>query len=119
VAGISAADGRLPVLGAEHLGPRLKWSISTGGDYAWLQGDGELLYAGKDGPIGCIRLANIRDGIEDYEYLWKLAEREGLDKAREACAPVTTSLTEFTRDAKEVSRQRERIARRIEALSGK
>jgi len=98
-------------------GPRLRWSISTGGDYAWLQGDGELLYAGKDGPIGCIRLANVRDGIEDYEYLWKLAELEGIDAAREACLPVTTSMTQFTRNADEVSRQRERIARRIERLS--
>ncbi|MBM3500602.1 MAG: DUF4091 domain-containing protein, partial [Armatimonadetes bacterium] len=97
-------------------GPRLRWSISTGGDYAWLQGDGELLYAGKDGPIGCIRLANIRDGLEDYEYLWKLAELEGTDAARQGCLPVTTSMTQFTRDANEVSKQRERIARRIESL---
>jgi hypothetical protein len=100
-------------------GPRLRWSISTGGDYAWLQGDGELLYAGNDGPIGCIRLDNIRDGLEDYEYLWKLAELEGVERAREACSPVTTSLTEFTRDPDEVSKQRERIAKQIEALSGR
>lgn len=98
-------------------GPRLRWSISTGGDYAWLQGDGELLYAGKDGPIGCIRLANIRDGLEDYEYLWKLAELEGsVEAARAACLPVTTSMVQFTRDAQTVSKQRDRIARRIERL---
>jgi hypothetical protein len=100
-------------------GPRLRWSISTGGDYAWLQGDGELLYAGKDGPIGCIRLANIRDGLEDYEYLWKLAELEGsVDKAREACAPVATGWTAFTRQAATVHETREAVARRIEALAG-
>jgi hypothetical protein len=99
-------------------GPRLRWSICTGGDHSWLQGDGELLYAGQDGPIGCVRLDNIRDGIEDYEYLWKLAELEGsVEKAREACTPVTTSMTQFTRDSEEVSKQRERIARRIEALA--
>ena len=34
-----------------------------------------MLYAGKDGPIGCIRLANIRDGLDDYEYLWLLKEK--------------------------------------------
>ena len=31
--------------------------------------DGKLLYPGADGPIGSIRYENIRDGIEDYDYL--------------------------------------------------
>ncbi|MBI5831454.1 MAG: DUF4091 domain-containing protein, partial [Armatimonadetes bacterium] len=48
-------------------GQRLAWSITTGGEYDWLHGDGRLLYAGPDGPIGSIRLANLRDGLEDYE----------------------------------------------------
>jgi hypothetical protein len=101
----------------EEDGSRLRWGITTGGTYSWLHGDGELLYAGKEGPIGCIRLANIRDGIEDYEYLWKLAELEGsLERAREACLPITQSLTEFTRDPGVINENRERIARRIEKL---
>jgi hypothetical protein len=84
-----------------------------------LHGDGELLYAGKDGPIGCIRLAAIRDGIEDYEYLYLLAALEGdMEAGREACLPVTTDLTTYTRDPGEVLTQRENIARRIEALMG-
>ncbi|NSW54371.1 MAG: DUF4091 domain-containing protein [Armatimonadetes bacterium] len=107
----------------ERDGPDLKWSITTGrpGD-GWtetLHGDGELLYAGKDGPIGSIRLAAIRDGIEDYEYLYLLAALEGdLEAGREACLPVTTDLTTYTRDPGDVLAQREQIARRIEALMG-
>lgn len=96
-------------------GPFLSWSITTGGDYDWLHGDGELLYAGRDGPIGSIRLANIRDGLEDYEYLWALADISGsVERARAACRPVTASLTSFTRDPAALLHQRDRVARRIE-----
>ncbi len=42
-------------------------------------GDGFLLYPGKDlglnRPIPSLRLETIRDGMEDYEYLWLLEER--------------------------------------------
>ncbi len=38
-------------------------------------GDGSLMCAGPDGPISTIRLENIRDGFEDYEYLWLLRDR--------------------------------------------
>jgi hypothetical protein len=92
--------------------PLLDWSITTGGDWDRLHGDGELLYAGKDGPIGCIRLANIRDGLEDYEYLWLLSRGAGdLELARSACLPVAADLTHFTRDPAVVAAQRQRLAR--------
>lgn len=96
-------------------GPRLDWSITTGGpQYEWLHGDGVLLYPGPKGPIGSIRLANIRDGLEDYEYLWLLSQRTGnKELAREACLPVTTDLTSFTRDPEVLLKQREAIARQI------
>jgi len=106
----------------EQDGPRLRWSITTGGKEAWLQalhGDGDLLYAGKDGPLGCLRLANLRDGLDDYEYLWLLGRLTGSgEQARAACGPVTTDLTTFSRDPQVLSAERERIARRIEALAG-
>jgi hypothetical protein len=96
-------------------GPFLDWSITTGGDYDWLHGDGRLLYAGPDGPIGSIRLANLRDGLEDYEYLWLLSDRAGdREVGRAACRPVTGDLTSFTRDPPALYAQREAIARQIE-----
>ncbi|HOS95935.1 MAG TPA: DUF4091 domain-containing protein, partial [Armatimonadota bacterium] len=96
-------------------GPDLEWSITTGGEYDWLHGDGRLIYAGPDGPIGSIRLANIRDGLEDYEYLWLLAQKAGdVEVARTACLPVTTSLTQFTRDVAVVRAERDAVAAEIE-----
>jgi hypothetical protein len=82
-------------------------------------GDGILLYRGIDGPIASLRLANIRDGIEDYEYLWMLAEKYGIDTAREKCAEVAWALhapTSFTHDPSNVRATRDSIA---EILSGR
>lgn len=57
-------------------------------------GDGYLFYPGLeygvDGPLPSIRLQAIRDGLEDYEYLW-LFERE-LEEANE------TYGTDYTAD---------------------
>jgi len=94
--------------------PFLDWSITSGGQYSWLHGDGVLLYPGREGPIGSIRLANIRDGLEDVEYLWLLGKCKGdLESAREACRPVTESLTTFTRDPGVLLSQREWVAREM------
>jgi len=90
-------------------GPKLDWSITTGGEYNWLHGDGRLLYAGKDGPIGSIRLANLRDGLEDFEYL-KLAAARDAAAARKACDPVARGFIDFTRDAAVVRRARAELA---------
>jgi len=92
-------------------GPLLDWGVTTGksNDERWLQelhGDGLLLYPGIDGPIGSIRLANLRDGLEDYEYLWMLGQRE-------AALPVTKDLTHFTLDPAVLYTQRDRVARQI------
>ena len=104
------ASNRQPIDPAR--GPLLDWSIQSGNGR--LYGDGRLLYPGKDGPIGSIRLANIRDGLEDYEYLWLLSQKAGNGEAgRKACLPVTESLTKFTRDPAVLRAQRETIARQI------
>ncbi len=97
-------------------GQLLDWSITTGPPFPNLNGDGVLLYPGKDGPIGSIRLANLRDGLEDYEYLWLLAQKTGkIDVARQSCGPVTKDLTHFTRDPTVVTKQRKTIAAEIHA----
>jgi hypothetical protein len=38
-------------------------------------GDGSILYPGPEGPMAGVRLANIRDGMQDYNLLALLAER--------------------------------------------
>lgn len=98
-------------------GAKLAWSINTGGpDWPALHGDGVLLYPLRDGPAGSIRLANLRDGLEDYEYLWLLGQKRGdLWSARRDCEPVTSSLTAFTHDPAVLLAARERIANELSA----
>ncbi len=56
-------------------GPYTNWdpgSFVHGRNLYTAYGDGSLLCAGPDGPISTIRLENIRDGFEDYDYIYKL-----------------------------------------------
>jgi Glycoside hydrolase 123, catalytic domain len=49
------------------------WNPNTFGRY---NGDGCLLYPGAGGaPYSSLRLKALRDGFEDYEYLWTLSRR--------------------------------------------
>ena len=100
-------------------GPKLDWSITTNG-MPFLHGDGVLIYPLADGrPAGSIRLANLRDGMEDYEYLRALGQARGdVWSPRVDCAPVTTSLTSFTRDPAVLLGARERIARELKKPHG-
>jgi hypothetical protein len=58
-------------------------------DQGWINGDGVLMYPGQEilhpeedrgitGPIGTIRLANLRRGLQDHQYL-AIARRLGLE----------------------------------------
>jgi len=119
------------------------WDLNTGGEERWPavpwipwnrqaghNGCGYLLYPGPDGtPLGSIRFELIRDGIEDYEYLYVLRDllaAQG-DKAPEelreraeaelAVAPeVLVDHKTFTEDPQVILAARARIARVIEEL---
>lgn len=50
--------------------PKRPWDPNTFGRY---NGDGYLIYPGPNGiPYPSIRLEVLRDGFEDYEYMWLL-----------------------------------------------
>jgi hypothetical protein len=52
--------------------PNVPWDSRT---YYYYNGEGQLAYPGPDGiPYSSIRLENFRDGMEDYEYLFRLRE---------------------------------------------
>ena len=53
-------------------------------------GDGKLLYAGTDGPIGSVRLAAVRDGIEDFGYLALLKAQKGDAAVQALISPLST-----------------------------
>jgi hypothetical protein len=57
-------------------GPYTDWfpGIGRSRESVYANGDGSTFCAGPDGPVTTIRYENIRDGLEDYEYLYKLAE---------------------------------------------
>ncbi len=57
----------------------------------WADGDGSLFCPGPTGPIPTIRLENIRDGLEDYEYLRLLAD--WVRRIGTACPPTTAQQT--------------------------
>jgi len=59
----------------------LHWSTTYWGKDPWqdpmeyADGNGLLIYPGKDGPINSIRWELIRDGLEDYEYFHLLRNK--------------------------------------------
>jgi len=79
-------------------GPYTRWD---GGSFRnrkgqWANGDGNLIYPGPGRPLSSIRLENIRDGLEDYEYLHLLTEKvERLSKL-----PATTARQAFLDQAR-------------------
>jgi len=103
----------------------------------WAQnGNGSLYYPGPDGPVPSIRLAILRDGMEDYEYLHRLRELVSGARARAdipadagtrallaqaerllAIDPsLVTSMREYTQDPEPLAARRSAIAAAIEDL---
>jgi hypothetical protein len=109
----------------------------------WGNGDGRFIYPppaaaipGKSGsepviapPVSSIRWEMIREGVEDYEYLYLL--RELIDEKRDrlsaaeardyrallAVPPgITTDMTTFATDPTPIYKRRREIAKAIEAL---
>ena len=93
-------------------------------------GDGQIMYPGEHGPVSTIRMKCIRDGLEDYEYLWLLAgavdaatkgrlraDARWLNRAEAALAvdsKLVKSLTEYSTDGADVLAARREIAQLLE-----
>jgi hypothetical protein len=101
-----------------------------GGRHNVYNGDGHLIYPGPEGtPLSSVRLEALRDGMEDYDYLWllqrglKMLEKAGVEPEIAAEArqwlegqQVVTSFTEWERDPKSLLRAREELASLIERV---
>ena len=73
-----------------------KWTYGRG--MSGMTGDGLMIYPGESGPLPTIRLANVRDGIQDYEWM-KLAEsRAGRDAVAEVVGKIAPGQTGIVRD---------------------
>jgi len=109
-------------------GPWFSSTTSVDGNY---MGDGYFFYPGPavNKPLSSLRLETIRDGIEDYELLYRLNElvRARPDAAAETVAlarevlkvrpTVSKNLREFDRDGKHMDAERRVIAELIGKLS--
>ena len=114
-------------------GPYTDWFPGSGksreGTYA--NGDGSVFCAGPDGPVTTIRYENIRDGLEDYEYLSILADvvktvgdkpaslprAEFLQQARDLLSvsnEVVESSSRYTNDPRRLLDFRRQVAEAIE-----
>jgi hypothetical protein len=107
----------------------------------WGNGDGRFLYPPRrdpaadkraclDGPVNSLRWESLRDGMEDYEYLWLLREasqrelfwRGETDLYKQSHEllkvpnEVSQDLTHFTTDPRVMLAHRDRVARMIERL---
>lgn len=96
-------------------------------------GDGYILYPGAkygmNSPIATLRLQAIRDGNQDYEYLWLLedrinqaAQQLGVEvSAKEMIQPyydrLFTNVKSFTKNVEELQQVRSEVADFIEELS--
>ncbi len=100
--------------------PDVPWNPSAYG----VNGDGFLMYPGRDmTPLASTRLANIRDGIEDYEALGLLADladrlRENpsadellkkIDVVLKVRPEVSESFTKYTKDPQVILKARAEI----------
>jgi hypothetical protein len=95
-----------------------------------LNGEGSLLYPGSgvkqhtgqrnvDGPVSSLRFELLREGIEDYEYLWLLKSLGGQQFADDAVRSMVVDVRAFSRNAEDLFALREKLAHRIEELMAK
>jgi Domain of unknown function (DUF4091)/Family of unknown function (DUF6067) len=79
--------------------------------------EGSLLYPGVDagvqGLVASIRLKEIREGLEDYEYLRLLAERRGKVKADYVAKRIARTWQDWDTDPVHLLEARAEIARSI------
>ena len=102
--------------------------------WALPQGDSQVAYPGKDGFVGSLRLSAMRDGLQDYEYLWTLEHGLRAIKGRlgesvdwidprqrplELCHRVVQSFYDHSRDPQVLLDTRKAIADEIEGLDAK
>jgi hypothetical protein len=116
------------------------YGLPFGKQSGWGNGDGRLFYPPNrnpndhtikylDGPVPCLRLENIRDGIEDYEYLRMLDEIVSsndnknsnlIKRARKLLAipeSLVTGPTDYNKDPQSLIQYRNKIGDLLNTLN--
>jgi hypothetical protein len=95
-----------------------------------LNGEGSLIYPGDhtkkytgqpdvNGPVSSIRFELLREGIEDYEYLWMLKEKGDSIFAEKQVQNMVIDVSTFSRNLEELYITRKTMAKRLEELTQK
>jgi hypothetical protein len=115
----------------EEKWPNRPWSPYTVVPYT--NNDGLLIYPGPDGvPWSSIRLENLRDGADDYDYLCILRDYVAklkkadfspelvhrAEQALKVSPDVSACKTEYTKNPAVVERERRRVCAYIEEARG-
>ncbi len=86
----------------ENNGLNKKHETQGGMDNFDCYGNGVLVYCGQDfdvyGGVGSLRLENVRDGIEDFEYLTMLEDLYGKEVTDALIYRLTTSISRYNTD---------------------
>ena len=75
-------------------------------------GDCWILYPGKDGPLDSLRWEQMREGLQDFELLWRLGQRDSA-KADEICMKIMPHPLTYARDWRALRAARREL---VEAL---
>ena len=79
-----------------------------------MPGDGIMMYPGEDGIWPSIKLAQCRDGVEDYEYLQLAAKKAGLQACDAVTRTIVKTATDYSRSPQMLRAARKRLAHMIE-----
>lgn len=88
-------------------------TVKTVDPHVW--GDGVLFYPGPGGPVGSIRLEQIRAGLQDVELLHLAQQRWGRDHAESLARRMVPSFVEYVTDPAEFEAFRVDLGRRLSA----
>ena len=80
----------------------------------YMPGDGILLYPGRHGVLPSIRLAQIRDGVEDYEWLQMASAKKGVAAADACSKKLIQNMKEYSRSPEKLRQVRSELADLIE-----
>jgi hypothetical protein len=89
-----------------------------------LNGEGSLVYPGDhverytgqpdvDGPVSSIRFELLREGIEDYDYLWMLKQKGEKEFAAEQVKNLVVDVSSFSRNVEELYIARKAMAAKL------
>jgi len=95
-----------------------------------LNGEGSVIYPGDhaerytgqpniNGPVSSIRFELLREGLEDYEYLWMLENAGDKEFAEEQVKDLVVDVSSFSRNVGQLYITRKAMARRLEKVLGK